>query len=727
MKFLTYTFIFIQLSFSSSLLAQELQKGTDFWFTLPPANDLGTLNSDYFQATINIHSDLNIPVHVLIESGTELIHDVIYGSGQSIPDTIYLPREYSLQRESETIEEYGIHVTTSSEVTVNVAVSITMIGSEDLALITPTPNLGKEYVAITTPGVRVVYQGFEDMERPHLSICATEDDTQITIIPNFISEKGAPAGVPIIINLNRGQSYEIRPDDPYDQISGTKVRACKPIAVFSGTQGVYYSPDLEGTICCTDRVWDQIMPTKYWGTKFYTAPFESPRDNVKGTYGLKIIALNNDTEFFIDGNSKGILESGDVFHIKDLDFEKVIEASKPIQVAKFMYSGGALGPWLNSTTGLLGDASMFPIAPIDAQTTETYITKHKLGIVSANIEGYFMATIILRTEDIEHLTFTPNLETVYFDEFSYDPDYSYAIIYLNEDIDDLEISNPNGFQAYSYYLGQAVGYGVNAPFILSPENLVKFDIPDNICINEILELNIRNTTFKNEMEYEWDFGNGDFDTGAFVEYSYSDTGSYHLKVTGYLNDCETFSYTDSISIFGSKTPDFIITGTSQVFPYDTLTYEVPILETSTLNWEVLGGEIISIQNNQITVAWNNREELGTVQAVEITEEGCIGSQYKLDINIESFNNGRNECLAYSSIYPNPVLEVLSLKTYINNDDVYDLRIFNALGQLMDTQTKSLQEGRNYLEFNVKDYPADVYFISFTTETCTSTVKWIKLR
>lgn len=90
--------------------------------------------------------------------------------------------------------------------------------------------LGLEYLAVANvslgPGSFVV-------------VAATEDRTTVQILPNRATLEGHPAGEAVTVTLNRGEVYQVlshprlSPEDN-DDLTGTRVLADRPVAVWSG-------------------------------------------------------------------------------------------------------------------------------------------------------------------------------------------------------------------------------------------------------------------------------------------------------------------------------------------------------------------------------------------------------------------------------------------------------------------------------------------------------------
>lgn len=64
-------------------------------------------------------------------------------------------------------------------------------------------------------------------------------------------------------------------------------------------------------------------------------------------------------------------------------------------------------------------------------------------------------------------------------------------------------------------------------------------------------------------------------------------------------------------------------------------------------------------------------------------------------------------------FPNPVIDALNIAISLENASQFDLRLFNATGQLMRLERVDLQAGENNRRINVGDLPAGVYYIQLS--------------
>ena len=87
--------------------------------------------------------------------------------------------------------------------------------------------------------------------------------------------------------------------------------------------------------------------------------------------------------------------------------------------------------------------------------------------------------------------------------------------------------------------------------------------------------------------------------------------------------------------------------------------------------------------------------------------------------------GMNETVAsFGTVaaYPNPATDVLNMNITLNNNETVVVNMFNALGQIVITETRNLSAGANTVQLNTSNLDAGVYMVSVTAGTGSSTTR-----
>jgi hypothetical protein len=152
--------------------------------------------------------------------------------------------------------------------------------SNDATLLFPTNVLTGDYLAITGDANLVAADGFSTSDvntGAFVSVVATAADTTITLYPTAGLFPGAYQDV----TLQAGQVLTAISSDRgapgWGNLSGTRVIADKPVAVFSGS--VATSEPTGTTACCADHLEHQMLPLTAWGSRYAAAPAASATGN----------------------------------------------------------------------------------------------------------------------------------------------------------------------------------------------------------------------------------------------------------------------------------------------------------------------------------------------------------------------------------------------------------------------------------------------------------------
>ena len=249
-----------------------------------------------------------------------------------------------------------------------------------------------------------------------LLLVSANNDTIITITPTVnitIPHDLSPAGIDmtitsgnfISIQLDYLQTFLI---DSTNDLTGSKVIANKPIAVYSGhTCGETPTP---GTFSC-DFLGEQIPPLTSWGNSFLVSPFSTH----KSGYLLKFVSSQHNTNINIS------CQSNITYEISSLQEDATasqlitgrnichIYANNPILVAQF-----SLGQGFNIIGGsfIPGDPGVVIVPPFQHYVASTVFpaitllssTKYlNLAVISSNFNS---SQVLLNGESLGSETWT---------------------------------------------------------------------------------------------------------------------------------------------------------------------------------------------------------------------------------------------------------------------------------------------------------------------------------
>lgn len=376
--------------------------------------------------------------------------------------TVTVPNALAEHFTSELVENKGVYIATEDTVSV-FAINFESF-SADATRILPLQTLGSTYRIAAYSGA---FTGEEFGSE--LLIVATEDETEVEIIPTVNTLGGQNAGEAFTVQLERGQSYQVKSANEGLDLTGTVVRAtessggCRPFAVFSGS--VCANVPENCTSC--DHIFEQNLPVPFWGTEYISVPFAST-----GQYTLRILANEDNTTVSLNGGGPNILAAGEFLEINGITGTRCISASAPVAVVQYMEGVSCAGN---------GDPTMLLLSSNDQR-----IDRITFSTVASDVITDHGISVIVPVGDVG--SFTVDGQVVSPSQFQTIPACNdFAFAHINVDEGSYELFAPNGFTAYVYGVGPAESYAYCAGSYTPP---VPFDVSETFCTNGEVVLEI---------------------------------------------------------------------------------------------------------------------------------------------------------------------------------------------------------------------------------------------
>ena len=223
--------------------------------------------------------------------------------------------------------------------------------SNDASLLLPATALTGNYTVLSWPS-QPDGSGF-------IAVTATQDGTQVQVFGagSFTTGAGVSASGTGTVALDRGGVLELIAA-PTGDVSGTRIRANKPVQVISGHSCAYVpSADAPPTTC--DHLEEVMFPEDTLGKKYVvTTPLYA--DHTTATpYVLRVAATANDTHVSFDPkvHDDAVLSAGSFLEVAlsgSSIANVLVSSDKALLVAEYMVSQKALP----SATGVVGDPSL---------------------------------------------------------------------------------------------------------------------------------------------------------------------------------------------------------------------------------------------------------------------------------------------------------------------------------------------------------------------------------
>lgn len=577
---------------------------------------------------------------VLVVTANENTTGAIEYLGNSAPFTLSAGQQYTLRvpsadldllhRNSGSIENKGIHITSSGKIAVHAFNE--RFRSADGTVVLPIGALGTDYYitshfeVLTVP---VNYNGNVNNEST-LLVVATEDNTQVEITTSKNSISGNVANVPRVITLNRGQSYQIK---ARADLTGSRVRVvgsnadeCKKIAVFGGNKWTSVGNCGEAN----DHLYQQAYPVNTWGTSFVHVGL------LGRTSGelVKVLASEDNTEVRVNGTSRGTIDRGEFLSLEfGVNESAKIDTSKPGSVTVFSKSMACNQP--NAPDSRNGDPFMITYSP-----SEQFLTS--LTFIALNlpsISNHYVNIVV--KSGTENSTFLDggNIGGS-FSPLPGDPSFRYARLPIGQGVHQLR--NTEGFSAYVYGFGELESYGYAAGAALDNLNFqtasdYQFDVDGEkvACLNQegLWEISSDNSDFK---YFAWDFGDGTPNqVGKEVAHTFTLPGTYEVKVLAALspNSCEEQEeLTFEVEVLDTNAK---ILGEVSVCPdVEQVMYRLKdLVNVAKATFEVDGGTIVRDFGDSVLVKWGPANPDAKLRLIPFSPNGCPGKPIELPVLI----------------------------------------------------------------------------------------------
>lgn len=418
----------------------------------------------------------------------------------------------------------GLLVTSTD--TISLYIANEAENSYDAANVLPSSTLGSHYMiqSYKAMGDQTSHYG---ESRSSFLVLATEPETEVQIVPSCLTYDNHAAGQAYTVTLGRGECYHVLNKNAGSSMSvdgdfsGTTVVSAndKPIAVFNG-DCITSVPG--GLSTGYDHIFEQAMPTDYWGQRFVVTSTRCPQYMNLQPDQIKVTALNDNTTVRRDGEVLFTLRAGqsDSFQMDLVDNPcTYLEADNPIAVYSYQHSHG-------STQPNYGDPSMVWISPVEQTVFEVTFSTFEVQ----EVEVHFV-NIVCYSQNVAQMTLDGEDIASEFSTVPGAPTFSYARIQVDHAAHTLRC--PGGFIAHVYGIGQAEGYaysvGSSAKTLtkqLYVNDMLSTELPSDfsICQNDSVQFRVE--TNYDIHHVEWDFGDYSGASGVEVTHTYHSAGWY---------------------------------------------------------------------------------------------------------------------------------------------------------------------------------------------------------
>jgi gliding motility-associated-like protein len=492
-KILLIFFAFFVFNISN---AQYSTLGTDFWVTWKQNFATPTNCMLFITSGTGATGTITMP-------GTGWSQNFTVAANGSVSITIPAAQNPCVET-SNTVLNRAVRVVADNPIAVYSANQ--RQASTDASLVLPVVALGDEYMIMSYTVLSTYPSQF--------IVVGIENNTSVQITPKAAVIGGVGANVPFNITLNAGQVYLVQSNGDLtgSTVKATTLNQCNNFAVFAGNRCANVNP----TCGYCDHLFEQMIPTKAWGSNYATAPLLGRNGDQ-----FRILAMENGTTVNINGGAGIPLNEGQ-FHETLLTQASFITSDKPIAVAH--YSRG------QNCDGADSDPFMIMLSPVEQFIDHIVFYSFLAGNVNTLATNFITKTANTGLVTLDGAAVTG------WATIPANPAYSFKRQTLTQGSHTLH--SDSGVVAIVYGYGNVESYGYLAGANVQPLDVGFFIIVDTDTIaynlfTDTLGCNQNTVSFTIDptaqiTNISWDFGDGTTALGSPVTHSYPNAGTYTI-------------------------------------------------------------------------------------------------------------------------------------------------------------------------------------------------------
>lgn len=482
---LIITLFFVISGMTISLHAQQTKisktsEGTEFWVCFQEnswhhaSNRVGKMKlSDANGRDVYIEDRSTPNFELFISSDiTTKIRIEIVGIRYKLDTTVVggTVRRLSIPASAEvtgdgTLQPNAVRITSESPITVT---CLNERGSStDSYLALPITALGLEYYAMSyhsTPTNDLV---------SHLAIVATQDSTMVYITPSVLTSRNKSAKVSFPVIMNKGDVYQIAASNYQPMgmnyrggdslilpdLTGTRIQASKPVAVFSGHQ----CADVPIRVPFCNYLVEQLPPVHSWGKHFILGQFAK-----RTSYAYRVIASRPNTKIFENSVLVKELQLGEMYENSSAGSKNImLTASEPVLVAQFSHGFlGGVGRVEGRTSQIKGDSIGDPMMLV-VSPTQQFLKEYRFATPKTSYTNWrHYVNIIVPTSSVGSLRFNGrNIDTLrYAPEFVGLSNYVALKMDVPFGVHTIKADVPFGLYSYGFATNDAYGNMIGQGF-----------------------------------------------------------------------------------------------------------------------------------------------------------------------------------------------------------------------------------------------------------------------
>ena len=393
--------------------------------------------------------------------------------------------------QSERIARQSFRITANNDVTVY-ALNQAWYTS-DACLVLPKTALGTSYMVLAYksdangPNFDQSRAG-ESSTPSQFAVVATENNTDVVIRPSAATSV-ARTTAQQTVRLNQGDVYLVQADpragNGFEDLTGSRITANRPIAVFAGHQRTTLPAELRLTVLRTrDHLIEQLPGLETWGKSAFLTPFPRAQGEVsEGNDLFRVLAAYDSTRVFFNGQFVRTLRSGEYIE-ENLINPGLITASDQILVAQYKKTSSP-----TDGSSFRGDPFMLIIPTIEQYdnsyrivNVQAFDTRNQATVPGGQVFDAHYVTLVAPNSTLDNIRFDENL--VGRGRFLAIPNtqYSYANISTSPGTHTARADSAFAIYVYGYGILNSYGYiGGGKLKIIAPDRDEPFIAARDTC------------------------------------------------------------------------------------------------------------------------------------------------------------------------------------------------------------------------------------------------------
>ncbi|MBL8088265.1 MAG: fibronectin type III domain-containing protein [Chthonomonas sp.] len=276
--------------------------GRKFWLAFPQSKSLPNKQLKLYVRVAPNADDVPPYPQGTIKAGTNAPQSFSLTPGWAVVDVPQTASQLTEVTQDNGVCPNSVYVSTTVAVTIQ-AVTQSVHNSEAYTAI-PVQSLGFDHIVMAW-GDSYSQTSFVTVVAPYGG--GAVEPTTLTITPSC--DAGASGerlqGVPFTVQLQSGQTYQLRSTSPTGDLTGTLISSNHPVAVYSGNR----SAQVPNNAGLSNHLLEELPPTDLWGSEFITDHFQLK--NPDKPYFVRVLAARNNTRVIVSGRVRFFNGDGD--------------------------------------------------------------------------------------------------------------------------------------------------------------------------------------------------------------------------------------------------------------------------------------------------------------------------------------------------------------------------------------------------------------------------------